>query len=112
MSTVTVDTRVPAHAPAVEADPAELRLLARWLGAMLLIAGALAACVWTRMAVRATALELDSARSALASAEIQHERLLVERALLRDPGRLAEAAAALSLVPPAATVNVNEAALQ
>lgn len=114
MSTLSVDTRPvePRHvatAPSLEADPAELRLMFRWLVAMLLLAAALAACVWTRMAVRATALELDAARSSLVRAEILHERLLVERALLRDPGRLAETAAALSLVAPVATVNVHGA---
>ncbi|MES2638627.1 MAG: hypothetical protein V4850_04075 [Myxococcota bacterium] len=117
MSTLSVDTqraeaRHVATATALEADPAELRLMFRWLVAMLLIAAALAACVWTRMAVRATALELDSARSSLARAEILHERLLVERALLRDPGRLAETAASLSLVAPVATVNVNEVGIR
>ncbi len=113
MSTATVDTRRVTTGgtlgPALDADRGELLLLLRWVGAMLLIAVTLAACVWTRMAVRATALELDAARSALARAEIQHERLLVERALLRDPGRLAETAVALSLVPPVATIVVDEA---
>jgi hypothetical protein len=109
MNTVTVDTRTVATASVVEATSTDFRLLFRWLGAMLLIAGALAACMWTRMAVRATALELDATRSALSRAEIQHERLLVERALLRDPGRLADTATALALVPPVASVNVNEA---
>ncbi len=114
MSTTTADTRVPSvHGGAtthghLEADPAELRLLFRWLTAMLFIAAALAACVWTRMAVRQTALDLDAARSALVRAEIQHERLLVERSLLRDPGRLAESAGALGLAPPVATVSVTE----
>lgn len=107
-----IDTSHVAHGPSLEADPADLRLLFRWLTAMLFIAAALAACVWTRMAVRQTAVELDAARSALARAEIQHERLLVERSLLRDPGRLAETAAALTLVPPVAIVPVPEAAAQ
>jgi hypothetical protein len=98
------DTRT---APVLEADPADLRLLVRWLCAMLLIAGALAGCVWTRMAVRATALELDATRSALARAESQHERLEVERALLRDPGRLQASADALALVPPTAIITVD-----
>lgn len=109
MSIVTVESRNVAVSPALEADPAELRLLYRWLVAMLIVAGALAACVWTRMAVRATALELDAARSSLARAEILQERLLVERALLRDPGRLVQTATALSLVVPVATVNMYEA---
>jgi len=108
MSTVTVDVRPVVTAPVAEANAADFRLLLRWLGAMLLIASALAACMATRMAVRATALELDATRSALSRAEIQHERLLVERSLLRDPGRLVDTAAALALVPPAASVSVNE----
>ncbi|MFN7142992.1 MAG: hypothetical protein ACK4YP_04400 [Myxococcota bacterium] len=107
-----IDTSRVAHGPSLEADPADLRLLFRWLTAMLFIAAALAACVWTRMAVRQTAVELDTARSALARAEIQHERLLVERSLLRDPGRLTETAGALGLVPPVAIVSLPEAAAQ
>ena len=118
MSTPTtasaVETRAPVvvHAPATGADPAEVRLLFRWLTAMLFIAAALAACVWTRMAVRQTALDLDAARSSLARAEIQRERLLVERSLLRDPGRLADSATALGLVAPVVTVDMNEAVIR
>lgn len=113
MSTPTtasaVETRAPVVVPATGADPAEVRLLFRWLTAMLFIAAALAVCVWTRMAVRQTALDLDAARSSLARAEIQRERLLVERSLLRDPGRLADSATALGLVAPVVTVDMNEA---
>lgn len=94
-----------AHAPpaAAEANPADVRLLGRWVGAMLIISIALGACLWTRMTVRQTALELDATRAAVAHAEIVHERLLVERALLRDPGRLADSAASLALVAPVVT---------
>ena len=95
MSTTTAEPRVQPQVAPVAADPAEVRLLFRWITAMLFVAAALAACVWTRMAVRQTALDLDAARSSLARAEIQQERLLVERSRLRDPGRLAENAAAL-----------------
>lgn len=114
MSSTTVEPRLqpPSHTPTLEADPAEVRLLLKWITAMLFIAAALAACVWTRMAVRQTALELDAARSALVRAEVQRERLLVERSLLRDPGRLAENAAAIGLVAPVATVAVTEASSQ
>lgn len=112
MSSTTAEPRLqppPPHAPTLEADAQELALLFRWIAAMLFIAVTLGACVWTRMAVRQTALELDAARSALVRAEIQRERLLVERSLLRDPGRLAESAAAIGLVAPAAIVAVPEA---
>ncbi len=116
MSTPTtasaVETRAPVVVPATGADPAEVRLLFRWLTAMLFIAAALAVCVWTRMAVRQTALDLDAARSSLARAEIQRERLLVERSLLRDPGRLADSATALGLVAPVVTVDMNEAVIR
>jgi cell division protein FtsL len=101
-----VVTAVPAQV--LQADAGDLRLLFRWLAAMLFIAAALAACVWTRMAVRHTALELDATRSAVTRAEIQHERLLVERSLLRDPGRLQSTAAALGLVAPVDTVTIRE----
>ncbi len=92
--------------PALDAEPGELRLLFRYLTAMLVIAAALAVCVWTRMAVRSTALELDSARSALVRAEIRHERLQVERALLRSPSRLGDVAIARALVAPTAIVHI------
>lgn len=99
----TVVAPISTAAPVTDARPADLWLLGRWLLAMSIVTVALGACLWTRMTVRQTALELDSARSAVARAEIDRERLLVERALLRDPGRLADSAAALSLVAPVAT---------
>jgi cell division protein FtsL len=110
MSQTTVEPRVAV--PTLTADPEEVRLLLRWLTVMLFVAAALGACVWTRMAVRQTALELDAARSALVRAEIERERLLVERSLLRDPGRLAGSAEALGLVAPAATLTVTEGAVR
>jgi hypothetical protein len=97
-----------APAAALDTNPADLRLLFRWIAAMLIVATALAACVWTRMAVRSTALELDAARGSLARAEIQQERLRVERSLLRAPDRLETSASALGLVPPAAIVTVSQ----
>jgi hypothetical protein len=93
-------------APVRVASP-EVHAVLRYLVVMLVCTGALGALVWTRMAMRRTALELDAARSALARAETQRERLLVERTLLREPGRLQAEADALGLVPPEKIVTVE-----
>ncbi len=53
-----------------------------------------------------TSLRLDHARSEVRRAEIQRERLLVERAMLRQPGRLQAAADQLGLVAPVAVVSM------
>jgi hypothetical protein len=97
---------VADNPPVVTASP-EVVLLARYLLVIGMIVAALSVCVWARMAVRQTALELDAARSALARAETRHDRLLVERALLRDPGRLREGAVGLALAAPVAVVDLG-----
>lgn len=53
-----------------------------------------------------TAVALDHARSEVQRAEIRRERLLMERAMLRQPGRLQAAAAQLGLEAPVAVVDV------
>ena len=54
-----------------------------------------------------TAVQLDHARSEVHRAEIRRERLLVERAMLRQPQRLQAAAVQLNLVPPVKIVEVE-----
>ncbi|MFZ5477943.1 MAG: hypothetical protein ACOZNI_14305 [Myxococcota bacterium] len=98
-----------AHNPPVAVASPEVAALFRYLVVIGMIVAALSVCVWARMAVRQTALELDAARSSLARAETRHDRLLVERALLRDPGRLEATARALALATPVAVVDVGSA---
>jgi cell division protein FtsL len=97
---------VAQNPPVVTASP-DVVVLARYLLVIGVIVAALSACVWARMAVRQMALELDATRNALARAETRHDRLLVERALLRDPGRLRATADDLALVAPVAVVDVG-----
>lgn len=97
--------RAAVVAPAETAD-SDLLTLFRAIVVILVTVGAVAATVAVRMAVRHTALELDAARSELARADILHDRLVVERALLREPGRLQAAADGLALVAPAETVTL------
>lgn len=53
-----------------------------------------------------TAVQLDRARSEVRRSEIRRERLFVERAMLRQPGRLQTAADQLGLESPARVVEV------
>lgn len=94
--------------PVVANTSPEVVFLFRYLLVILVMVGALGGCVWSRMAVRHTALQLDATRSALARAESRHERLLVERALLREPGRLQDTADALGMVPASAILTLKE----
>lgn len=100
--------RAAVVAPAETAD-SDLMALFRAIVVILIVAGTVAFCVAVRMAVRHTALELDAARSELARAEILKDRLVVERALLREPGRLQAAADGLALVAPVETVTLASA---
>lgn len=96
-------------APADAVSP-DVLVAFRYLFVILVIVGALGVCVWTRMAVRGTAVELGSARSQLAREQARHERLLVERAVLRVPGRLQDMANGMALVTPAEVVTLHPVA--
>lgn len=111
MSTTTPPTsriRAVISVPVAEISREDLGLLLRFLGVMGVVAIALAVQMWTRVEVRATAVALDGARAAVERAEIERDRLLLERTTLRAPNRLRVAAAELALATPAAVVEVRD----
>lgn len=93
--------------PGFDAAAPEVRLLARLLGVMIFVAVALSVYVWSRMQERETALALDQARGQLVEAQTHHGRLLVERTMLRSPGRLGSLAASLDLSAPVSVHDVS-----
>lgn len=107
MSTAA-DTRSPSLTfPGVDAAAPEVRLLLRLLGVMIFITAAVSVHLWTRMQVRETALALDHARGQLVEAQTHHDRLRVERTMLRSPGRLGAIAVSLDLAAPVAVKDVG-----
>jgi cell division protein FtsL len=98
-----------AAGPGVDdaATSADVLVLFRYLVVILVVVGAMGVCVWARMAVRGTAVQLGAARSALQREETRQERLMVERSLLRDPGRLQSAANGMRLDAPAKVVTIG-----
>lgn len=94
-------------APGAQVASPDVLILFRYLVVIFVVVAALGATVWVRMAVRHTALQLDQTRSELARATIERDRMLVERALLREPGRLQGVADGLGLVAPVATLDVR-----
>lgn len=107
MST-TADARSASLAfPGINTAAPEVRLLVRLLGVMIFITAAVSVHLWTRMQVRETALALDHARGQLIEAQTHHDRLLVERTMLRSPGRLGAIAVSLDLAAPTAVRDVG-----
>ena len=88
----------------------EVRTLFRLMGLMVFMASAISVYLWTRTQVRERAVLLDRTRSELVRARTHHDRLLVERTMLRAPGRLGALAVGLDLEAPAAVVDVVPAA--
>lgn len=86
----------------------DFMIMLRFLGAVSLIGAALAAYMWSRMEVTRLAVMLDETRSDLARAEVLHERLVLERSMLRQPDRLAAEAQARGMVPPARYVDLRQ----
>ncbi len=84
----------------------EVRTLLRFMGVMVFVASAISIHLWTRTQVREKAVILDRTRSELVRARTHHDRLLVERTMLRAPGRLGALAVGLDLEAPAAVVDV------
>lgn len=109
MSTVAELRSRARHLPGLSATAPEVRTLLRFLGVMLFVTAAVAVHLWTRMQVRETALKLDHERGELTRAQTLHDRLLVERTMLRSPGRLGAVAVALDLTAPEAVVDVGGA---
>ncbi len=99
--------RAIAAAPVASVAMPDLLVLLR-VGVVLLVAAmALGFQTWARLQVTARAVELADARTALNAAEILHERLVLEKSLLRQPGRLQVQADALGLVNPVAVHTVR-----
>ena len=98
--------RAAVSAPVGEVSQADVRLLLRFGGVLLVFALAMAVQLWARMEVRRTAVALDAARSAVALAEIEQDRLLLERTTLRAPGRIRTAAEEMALAAPVAVVDI------
>ena len=108
MSTTTAlpaRLRAAVAAPIAEIDGADLRLLARFFGLFLVLALAMGTQLWARMEVRSTAVSLDATRAAVRTAQVERERLLLERTTLRSPGRLQAAADQLGLTAPVAVLD-------
>jgi Tfp pilus assembly protein FimT len=96
--------RAIAAAPVAEVSLPDLLVLLRVGAVLVVVAVALGLQTWARMEVRARAVELADTRSELAAAEILHQRLVLERSLQRQPGRLQQEADGLGLVAPVAVV--------
>lgn len=107
MSTVAELRSRAHHLSGLSATAPEVRTLLRFLGVMVFITAAVSVHLWTRMQVRATALKLDHERSELVRQTTRHDRLLVERTMLRSPGRLGALAVSLDLTAPEAVVDVG-----
>ena len=108
MSTLAeLRSRALPFAPRLASAAPEVRLLGRLLGVMLFVTSALSVHLWTRMQVNDTAIRLDRARGALVRAQTDRDRLLVERTMLRSPGRLGAIAVGLDLAAPESVVDVG-----
>ena len=77
------------------------------MGVMLFVVSAVSVHLYTRMLVQETALRLDRARSELVRAQTHHDRLLVERTMLRAPARLGAIAVSQDLTSPASVVDLS-----
>lgn len=82
----------------------------RFLAVLAALTGSMGAYLWSRMEVTRMSVALDESRSDLARAEILHERLELERATLRQPGRLQEEANVRGLTSPKTVVQLGGAA--
>lgn len=81
----------------------EVRVLLRFLTFTLFLTTALSLYLWARMGVREAAVDLDTARSELARAQVAHDRLILEETMLRQPNRVGAAAGGLGLQAPVET---------
>jgi len=101
--------RTLAAAPVAEVALPDFAQLLRVMSVTVVVAVATAIMVWTRVEVRTSAAALSTLRSQLAAAQVEHDRLALERALLRQPGRLQADADRLGLVAPVAVMAVEGA---
>jgi cell division protein FtsL len=82
-------------------------LILRFFTALVILVAALSVQLWSRLEVRNAAVRLDAARSALALAHSEQDRLQVEVTVLRAPSRLGAIAAEQGLVAPARTLTLG-----
>lgn len=80
--------------------------LLRYVAYGLLLVASLMFYVWSRVDVRASAATLDRATMKLATAEAEHERLVLELATRRDLARVGQAGVAMGLVSGVKLVDV------
>jgi hypothetical protein len=99
-------SRALPHGPSRAAVAPEVRLLLRFVGVLLFVVSAVSVHLFTRLQVQETALRLDGARSDLVRAQTHHDRLFVERTMLRSPGRLGAIAVAEDLTAPERVVDL------
>jgi hypothetical protein len=99
-------SRALPHEGSLSVVAPEVRVMLRFVGVMLFIVSAVSVHLYTRLQVQETALRLDSARSDLVRAQTHHDRLLVERTMLRAPARLGAIAVAQDLTAPVAVQDV------
>lgn len=79
----------------------------RFLLVLLALTGSMGAYLWSRMEVTRMSVALDESRSDLYRADTMHERLELERATLRQPGRLQEEANVRGLTSPKELVVIH-----
>lgn len=84
----------------------EVRFVLRFMGVLVFVTFALTVHLWARMGVRQTAIRLDEVHSELGRQVTLQDRLLVERTMLRSPGKLGGIAAVEGLVAPVLVVDV------
>ncbi len=101
-----VQDRVVSRVRHATADVPEVRFLMRFMGVLVFVTFAAAVHLWARMGVRTTAIQLDQVHSELGREMTMRDRLLVERTMLRSPGRLGGVATSHGLVAPVDVVDV------
>lgn len=98
--------RTLVAAPVAHVDRDDLRQLAGVGAVILVIAAAVGVQMWARTAVTEAASALGQARVELREAERLRSRLEMERAMLRQPGRLEAQADAAGLGWPVVVVDI------
>lgn len=78
----------------------DFMVVIRTFGVLTVVMGCLAAYMWVQMEVTRISVALDETRSDLARAETIHERLLLEKSMMLQPGRLQDEANVRGMVAP------------
>lgn len=102
--------RALVAAPVAHIDRDDLRQLAGVGAVILVIGAAVGVQMWARTAVTEAAAALGQARVEVREAERLRARLELERAMLRQPGRLQARADAAGLGWPVAVIDLGSGA--